>query len=513
MGHEFVYWDDVGYVTENVAIRGITAENIKIAFTKSFIGNYAPVHIISYMIDYELWGMSPAGFICTNIVLHFINSVLLYHIFLKFGLHRIGALFAAYIFLAHPIQVESVVWISQRKNVLSMFFFLISLLAFISFRAANKKATWLYAVILISYSLALLTKIAAVILPVVMLLYDHLHSDGRLLRDKIRGYVPIIAISVLLSGVAIFTQRLSQEGAPVVYYGGSGYKTYLTMITVFPQYLMNILWPRYLSIIYGPPVKESVDGIVVISAALIVLLVAEGVILYRRKSQMIFWYVFFFMAFLPVLQIIPLPTIMQDRYCYYPLIGFCGCVGIISGNHLFCAPVTSGRCITVLMFMVPVLFLPIASRSQTKLWQDSVTLFSETAKKGIGSRYGSYENFVEFKLVEVCNRKAEIAMADGNYSAAYKYCRTILEMHPLHFETLLKMAFLMLNDRHIKAAYKYNQLLIDNYPSRFESHFSIGQYFQVAGEFVKARRAYQKALELNPGFEPALRELNEVEKK
>jgi tetratricopeptide (TPR) repeat protein len=508
--HEFVYWDDVGYVTENVAVRGITVENIKTAFSKSFIGNYAPIHIVSYMIDYELWGMSPAGFIYTNILLHFLNSLLLYHIFLKLGLQRLGAVLAAFIFIVHPIQVESVVWISQRKNVLSMFFFLISFLGFISFRADDKKNTWLYVMVLISYSLALLTKIAAVILPVAMLLYDHFYGADRSLREKLRGYAPVIAISVLLSAVAIATQRLSQEGAPVAYYGGSGYKTFLTMITVFPQYLLNIFWPRYLSIIYSPPVKESIDGVVVISAVLIALLVAEGIILFRRRSPLIFWYVFFFTAFLPVLQIIPLPTIMQDRYCYFPLIGLCGFIGVFADDVSLQGPFTSSRCIVSLLFMFSVLSLPVLSRGQAEIWKDSVTLFGETAKKAVGSRYGVYENFVEFKLVEVCSKKAEIAMADGNYKAALKFCKTILEISPLNFDALLKVAFLMLNDQNYRAAYRYNQLLIENYPSRFESHYSVGQYYQIIGKSEKARESYQKALELNPGFEPALRELDET---
>lgn len=510
LGHDFVYWDDVGYVINNEAIKGITFEHVKTAFSKSFIGNYAPIHILSYMIDYEVWGMKAAGFIFTNLVLHFFNGILLYHICLKLGLQRLGAVLAAFIFLMHPVQVESVVWISQRKNVLSMFLFLISLHSYISFRTAKDKAVWFYAISIIAYSLALLTKIAAVVLPIALLLYDHFNIDDRPLRKRIREYVPFIVVSVVLSGVAIMTQRLSQEGGPVAYYAGSGYKTFLTMITVFPQYLLNIFWPQFLSIIYGPPVKESIDSVVVISTVLIVLLIIEGSILYKRKSPLIFWYVFFFMAFIPVLQIIPLPTIMQDRYCYFPLLGLCGFVGLLADKYLFLKSHTAAKYLLIPFVILPMALLPCLARKQAKIWKDPVTLFSETAKTGVGGRYGYYSNFVEYNLVTTCYKMAEVLLAAGKPHEALVYYRKAIEVDPLHFESLLRMAFILLNEGKYKAAYQYNVRLTENYPNRFEVFYSIGQYYWVTGNPMKAEEAYQRALALKPVFLPALKDLGEI---
>jgi hypothetical protein len=226
LDHDFVYWDDIKYVVNNEAVKVFSLEHLRIAFSKIFIGNYAPIHFISYMLDYEFWGMSPAGFILTNLFIHFFNGILFYYLCLRLINNRFGAAIAAFIFLMHPVQVESVVWISQRKNVLSLFFFLVSLHCYISFRLSEKQVSWFYAISIITYILALLTKIAAVVLPLVLILYDLCYCRGRNLRLRIREYIPYVILSILLTGIAITTQKIAQDGAPVVYYAGTGYKTF-----------------------------------------------------------------------------------------------------------------------------------------------------------------------------------------------------------------------------------------------------------------------------------------------
>ena len=132
LGHNFlIYWDDNGYVTRNLTIQRVTWENIKTAFTSLYMGNYAPVQILSYMFDYSIWGMRPAGFIFTNILIHIANGILFYYLLTRLSWQRLTACAAALIFLIHPVQVESVVWVSERKNVLSMLFFLLSLIWYI----------------------------------------------------------------------------------------------------------------------------------------------------------------------------------------------------------------------------------------------------------------------------------------------------------------------------------------------------------------------------------------------
>ena len=167
LGHNFlIYWDDNGYVTGNMTIQRVTWENIKTAFTSFYLGNYAPIQIISYMFDYSIWGMRPAGFIFTNILIHIANGILFYYLLTRLSWQRLTACAAALIFLIHPVQVESVVWISERKNVLSMLFFLLSFIWYIMYREkSGKRRGLLYVSSMIAFILALLAKSVSIILP------------------------------------------------------------------------------------------------------------------------------------------------------------------------------------------------------------------------------------------------------------------------------------------------------------------------------------------------------------
>ena len=135
LGQDFLgNWDDPVYVTANPDIMGFTLENIWHAFTREYVSNYAPLHIISYIPDYALWGFNAFGYKLTNILLHALNAILFYALLARITSRRRFALAAAAVFLCHPVQVESVVWISQRKNLLAMFFFLLSFLTYLSWK-------------------------------------------------------------------------------------------------------------------------------------------------------------------------------------------------------------------------------------------------------------------------------------------------------------------------------------------------------------------------------------------
>src|SRR5208337_146549 len=135
MGHKFLLnWDDSIYVVNNESIRGLSWVHLKEAFTQFYGGNYAPIQIISYIVDYTLWGLRPAGFIFSNVLIHIINGVLFYVLLVYLTRRKALGFLAAFIFLLHPVQVESVVWISQRKNLLAMLFFLVSFLFYIDYQ-------------------------------------------------------------------------------------------------------------------------------------------------------------------------------------------------------------------------------------------------------------------------------------------------------------------------------------------------------------------------------------------
>jgi 4-amino-4-deoxy-L-arabinose transferase-like glycosyltransferase len=300
----------------------MTWQNIKAAFCHFYFYNYAPIHLISYMFDHALWGMRPAGFIFTNIFIHAANGILFYFLLVKLSWRRLIAFIAALIFLIHPIQVESVAWISERKNVLSLFFFLVAFYCYHVYREREGRSHWeFYAFSLGALLLSLLTKATGVVFPLVLLAFDLCFPQNRNRRICLVDKIPFFLAAFATALITIKSQSPEIGGGTTSYHGGTPLTTLLTMLPVFVRYLGMTLWPTNLSPVYSPFIKTGFDLEVAASGLLLVLVVGLGIFLYHRKRDLLFWLLLFFIGLLPVSQIVPLVTLMNDRYLYLPMIG------------------------------------------------------------------------------------------------------------------------------------------------------------------------------------------------
>ncbi|HEY5976088.1 MAG TPA: hypothetical protein VIU41_15245, partial [Geobacteraceae bacterium] len=318
LGHGFLStWDDPRYVTGNEAIRGVSLDHLRLAFTSYYMGNYAPLQIVSYMVDYTLWGLRAGGFIFTNILLHTMAGLLYFRLLLNLGLGRLGAWAAAGLFLLHPVQVESVAWISQRKNLLAMVFFLLALHAWHRYRQAGGR--W-YLLCLVAFLAALLSKSVTVVLPLVLALFDLCLLPAARRQRWLLDKLPFLAVAGLAGLLAYYSQSAEFQGGRMGYLNDSPWQQLLTMLPVFVRYLGLLVWPSRLSAIYQPPLKTAMDGEVVASALLLGLFVLAGWLLWRRRRDSFFWYALFFVGLLPVSHLVPLTTLMNDRYLYFPML-------------------------------------------------------------------------------------------------------------------------------------------------------------------------------------------------
>lgn len=326
LGHDFlVNWDDPAYVSANPNIMGFTSEHLRNAVTNVYVGNYAPLPIISYMLDYTLWGFNATGFKLSNITLHALNTLLYYALLVRITGRRLLAMAAAALFLCHPVQVESVVWISQRKNLLAMFFFLISFQAYLFWK--ERRHFGCYSLSLAAFSLALLSKSVTVILPLILICYDLCFREREVLWRLVRDKLPYLALAALCAVAAFYTQ--GYDGGKTGYLGGTPLLTMLNMLPVFSRYLILLLVPAQLSIIYNSPIITTLDTETALSVLLIVILIASWVYLYRRNRGLFFWSSLIVIGILPVSNIIPIETLMNDRYLYFPMIGFAALVAYI----------------------------------------------------------------------------------------------------------------------------------------------------------------------------------------
>jgi hypothetical protein len=377
LDHGFIYnWDDTGYLLENEAIRGFTLENIKLLFGNYFIGNYAPIHLLSYLIEYTLWGLNPAGYHVVNLLLHGANGILLYFLLRRLSLEDMTALLAAAIFICHPVQVESVAWISERKNLLAMLFFLLALSHYLSWRESGSYRD--YALTLAAFILAVLSKSVVVIFPVVVLMVDLCFPvSGRRLRlaDK----VPFILIAAAGSALAIMSQSHFAGGGVREYPGGNLLTTMYTMLPVLVTYLQDCLWPVGLLPLYLVPIRVTPDPVVICSLLLFLGVIAWGCRLWRRERRLCFFLALFFVALLPVSQLVPLITLKNDRYLYFPLLGFSPLAAVLAQKGLLLLPWRDAfRTWGTIILFLP---LPLLAMIQAGRWQDDLTLWEYTVAR------------------------------------------------------------------------------------------------------------------------------------
>lgn len=485
LGNQFLLnWDDYQYVVDNPAIRGFSWHTLYLAFTTNYGGNFAPVQIISYMVDYLFWGVQPSGYILTNLLLHTANGLLCYRLLLRLGSRCRPALFGAMLFLCHPVQVESVVWVSQRKNLLAMGFFLVALLAYVQYREGDglhgRRFYWLSVA---AFILALMTKSVAVVLPLVLLCHDTCRPQAERRQRGLVALLPYVAGAALVGLLTIFSQSHAMGGGRVPYHGGSPFATMLTMLPVLVRYFGLLFWPLRLSAVYNPPVKTAVDGEVLAAALFLGLLVALGAWLYRHRRQEFFWFAVIFIGLLPVMQIVPIITLMNDRYLYFPMVGVAG----LAAAGLTTLGETGWRRTGNAGGMLLLVFLALLSWSRVGVWHDALTLWSDavawdpanpTALVGLG---------------EVYLRHGATDRAEGIFREANRACPTCRS-------PVVRLAAAALEKGDLAAAFGYINQLLRDAPREPDGHHLLGNYHYLQGDLAGAETAYKRALELKPGL-------------
>ena len=485
LGHQFIpNWDDSLYVTDNPHIQAITWDNIRTVFSSYYVGNYAPLQMLSYMLDYALWGAWAGGFLLTNLLIHTANGLLFYRLLLRIDADRLLALIGAALFLLHPVQVESVAWVSQRKNLLAMLFFLLAWECYRRYRdaqAGRGRAAYLAAVA--CFILALLSKSVVVIFPLVLILFDACFPVGNI-RVRLKDKLPFILAAMAVAALALVSQQAEHGGGRSAFHGGTPLATLYSMLPVLCRYLGMLVWPSALSAEYDPVIYQSVTATVVAALlVLVVVIVACGILLVRER-RLGFWAVLFFVGLLPVSQIVPLVTLINDRYLYFPLLGFAAlCAGCVTHLSRRCPPPWA-RLLLILPAGLLVL-LAVSSWQRARVWQDDLSLWSDTTQKspnvfsawwGLGTAY----------------------QERGMYAKAITAYERALRLKPDSTDVLWTLGNLYVELEVPDAALPRLQRLLELNPTYVRGYVSFGNYYRQKNELLLARKMYLKALELQP---------------
>jgi len=314
-GGEFVS-DDIRRVRDNLTIRSLEWSHIQEIFSTFDGSNYMPLKVLSLAIDYQLWGPNPAGYHLTNLLIHIGSALVIYAFLIRLGMTPGPACLTALLWAVHPLQVESVAWISERKNVLSGLFFFAAFHVYLGFSEHRRTGTYL--AVLLLYAMAVLSKMNTMVLPAICLVYE--------VTFRFRLRASDVVASLPLFGIAVTVAWYNLAGNPIhgdSWHGASVIVTWLSSSVVFFRYLGKLLLPMDLQPWYDVTLRGSLwDPWVALSVVgLLGIAVATIWLVYTRREGG-FWVLWFVITLLPMLNvIIPFRSLMQDRYMYVPMVG------------------------------------------------------------------------------------------------------------------------------------------------------------------------------------------------
>lgn len=499
--HEFLNFDDKAFVVMNHFInQGINWTGVKWCFLSNHffsgidqVGYWAPIPNFSHMIDFHFFGSEPYGHHVTNLAIHLWNVLILIYL-LKLITGKFWESFAVgAIFAVHPLNVESVAWIIERKGLLATLFILLSLCAYQRYLRGRQTKYYLLSLVLFQFSL--MSKATVVFLPLLLLVMDFWFASRGgwiILVDKKRltEKLPFIALSLLASIQLILYMHKSGsiQPVPLFYTVMNGFHSY-------GAYLLKFVYPVGLTVFYPHP-GISLNLLTSFLSLLGMILVTYFAISKIRKDPYLFvgwsWYV---ISMLPTAGFLQAGTqAMADRYAYFPMIGISilsvwGGSGILNSiqSRPQSSKVTSSKTLAVIILLVVFTLFSIRTYDQTKYWRNSETLF--------------LQNLEVVPDNDVAHLHLGLALRTrGQYEDAQVHLQKYVNDKPDSPLALYHLAInYYLKGDLVKALQMFQQLeRTENiYPSL---HFYLGNCYHELGTFPKAIEEYEKSIKLFPGL-------------
>jgi len=330
LGGDFVY-DDGYFIVKNIHIKNL--ENIPSLFVSSCTTAFAelsqdvyrPVTTVTFALDYYLWKLNTFCYHLENVLLHAANAILLFLLLDLVLADAAIAFLASLLFALHPVQTEVVSWISGRSSVLCLFFYLGALIFYIRFLKESKKAY--LAVSAAFYAVSLFSKEMAISLPLLLIAYDFHFPDKATFRQRLYRYAPFVLLAAFyITARFLILNRVSQ----CAWWGGSPYRTFLSMAPVIIDYIKTLVFPLQLRVFYILPIRTSIADPKVLGALCMLTGALFAMLpIFRRSRRVSFFICWFFITLVPVSNIVPLRALMAERFLYIPSIGFCVLVAIL----------------------------------------------------------------------------------------------------------------------------------------------------------------------------------------
>lgn len=495
----FVF-DDQHYIVNNHFIKALDSQGLWDMFSSFHVWDYLPITYFSLSIDYWLYGLNPVGYHFSNTFLHFLNTLLVYQLVSRITNSRGSAFWTSLIFLTHPVQVESVAWISERKNLLSFLFFSLSFLSYL-----QKDVRFLS---LLFFLLACLAKTSVVILPLLLILHDVFFADKHI-KKNILDKVAYFLISLGTVSIAILSH--SSGGTLRNHPDDNVFNTLFSMMVVFKEYIFKILFPISLNIWYPDQIYKSLmEPQVLFSVVVITGYVWLIRWSYLHNRVVCFGLVWFLIALLPVSHIIPFPQMMADRFLYIPL------VGPLIALSAMVPEIKKG---IGFMALAVITIFSILSFSRTQVYQDDFHLWQDSVSKnsnhtrammylglsywGKGELGLALEKLKQARTLEPKNNMAALYSAQiyeeqEKWSQAETLYRELIQKNPNEANYYTHLAVFMGNRRQIKESLDLLNHALELDHGLALAHFNRAVFLDKVGDPNGALKAYQNAVVFEP---------------
>ncbi len=503
----FLNYDDDTYVTNNPHVRaGLTWQTVKWAFTTYDAANYHPLTWLSHALDCQLFGLNSAAIHETNVLLHAANAVLLF--LLLAGVTGSGgrSLFVAGLFALHPMNVESVAWAAERKNVLSMLFFLLALHAYVWY--TRRPALGRYALIVFLFALALLSKPQVITFPFLLLLLDYWPLDRFAFSPALPGPDPTqippkwsarwlilekLPLLFLSGASAIVTMKAQRAGGAVqslVQY--SPLLRIETGLVAYVRYLGKAFWPSNLVALYPHP-TSLYPAWQVAAAAMLLIVITVAVLRARDRRYLLTAWLWFLGSLAPMLGLVQVGgQAMADRYAYIPFIGlFVMLTWLVADwvkTHRFSAASLAVPAIATLLVLGGLTF------HQVSYWHDVPSFWQRTLAL-------TKNNYVAHDTL------GEYLAGKGEPDAAAAHFRAALAIRPDDLPANLNLATLEANRGNLRSAIERYQFVASHAGDpglRAAALGNLGTAYRELNEPAEAKECFERALELDPRHSMAM---------
>ena len=528
--HEFMRYDDDVYVTNNPEVQsGLSWQGIKWAFVTDHGANWHPLTWLSLMLDCELFGVKPGPLHLVNVLFHIANTLLLFIVFNRMTKALWQSAFIAALFALHPLHVESVAWIAERKDVLSTLFWLLTMLAYV--RYVERSSAGRYILALIFFALGLLAKPMLVTLPFVLLLLDYWpldrFSNSRFsIRNSIIEKLPFFFLSILSSVITFVVQ---QKGGAVFSGDIVPFNVRLAnAICSYFVYIEKMFWPVRLAVLY----PYSIHGIslvkVLLSATILVLITVLVLCNYRRRKYLIVGWLWYLGTLVPVIGIVQVGVqAFADRYTYVPLTGLFIMCAFASADLLKNVPFK--KYILATSATIILLACTILTTVQLIYWKDSGLLFERALAvtennvhilNNYGNALGAMGRHKEAAKVleqavrglpdsyEIRNNYGKALQNLGKLDEAIEQYQIALKIEPTADFARYNLSVALAAKGNLDAAIEQCRIVLAARPDDAEMHTHLGILLQNQGKLDQAIESYKKALQIDPKFQKARENLD-----